>query len=86
MLFRPSPKAVIKMIDLLRLKVGSKVRVITTDDKIFEGTINAVCEAIDNYDPEDPDTLNEDGICVKIYEGGGPFFYQSDIKKLTLLP
>lgn len=85
-MFRPSLKAVIKMIDLLRLKIGSKVRIIDTDGNICEGTINAVCEAIDNYDPEDPDTLNEDGICVKIDEGGGPFFYQSDIKELTLLP
>lgn len=73
------------MIDLLRLPIFARVRVLTTDGKVYFGTINDVCEAYDNYDPDDPDTLNEDGICLKTDDHGGPFLYQSDIKEITLL-
>ena len=64
---------------------GEKVRVKTVSGYTFVGVVEAVCDAADNYDEDDPESLNEDSICLNTDGDGGPLIFQSDIKEITLL-
>lgn len=72
------------MIDLHNTD-GEKVKVICKDGSEFIGVVDAVCDAADNYDPDDPESINEDAICLNVDGEGGPLIFLSTIREIALL-
>lgn len=72
------------MIDLHNTD-GEKVKVICKNGSEFTGIVDAVCDAADNFDPDDPESVNEDAICLNVDGEGGPLIFLSAIKEITLL-
>ena len=72
------------MIDLHRVD-GAKVKVLCKDGSEHIGVVDAVCDASDNYDPDDEESINEDAICLNTDGEGGPLIFSSAIKEITLI-